>query len=236
MKRCVLILVSAALILLLVAVYAEEGPAREDSVTLRFSSFAGGGYEYKVEVDDSSVVRCSAEYEYEEHAEELDGASFDFVVTFTGTKPGSTTVSVLGRSPILENEDHIYTVEVNDALHVVLTPVRKISTFFVHRSGEMAYDTYRITFNGDGYSLSVNDTAEQPFSEEDTDALMRVIEAYDIASWDGFSGSRKYVMDGESFWLEIGLTDGTNVLARGDNTFPEHYFDAMDEMWEILTR
>ena len=38
------------------------------------------------------------------------------------------------------------------------------------------------------------------------------------------------------FWLEITLTDGTRVLARGDNAFPEHYFDAMGEMWEILTR
>ena len=30
------------------------------------------------------------------------------------------------------------------------------------------------------------------------------------------------------------LTDGTRVQARGDNAFPEHYFDAMNEMWEIL--
>ena len=236
MKRNVLILVSAALILFLFAACAEEGAVQDETAVLRFSSFAGGGYEYTVEVDDPSVVRCSAAYEYEEHAEEIDGASFDFVVTLTGTKPGSTTVSVYGWSPILENEDSVYTVTVDDELRVVLTPVRKISTFFVYRCGEIAYDTYRITLNGGSYSLSVSDAAEKPFSAEDAERLMQVIEAYNIASWDGFSGSRKYVLDGESFWLEIGFTDGTSVHAKGDNAFPAHYYDAMGEIWEILAR
>ena len=236
MKRYVMIPVCAMLILLLFTACAEEGSVQEGTAILRFSSFAGGGYEYTVEVDDPSVVRWSAAYEYEEHADEIDGASFDFVVIFTGTKPGSTTASVHGRSPILDNEDSVYTVEVDEELHVVLTPVRKISTFYVYRCGEIAYDTYRINMNGDGYSVSVNDTREQPFSTEDADALLQVIEAYDIASWDGFSESRKYVLDGESFWLEIGLTDGTSVLARGDNAFPAHYFDAIGEIWDILTR
>ena len=66
--------------------------------------------------------------------------------------------------------------------------------------------------------------------------LQEVIQSYGLESWDGFHESDPYVLDGEGFWLEITLTDGTRVLARGDNAFPEHYFDAMGEMWEILTR
>ena len=84
--------------------------------------------------------------------------------------------------------------------------------------------------------MSVSEEPAEPFSDVAAKALMDVIDRYDVASWDGFAESRDYVLDGEGFWLEITLTDGTRVLARGDNAFPEHYFDAMGEMWETLTR
>lgn len=202
---------------------------------LSFSSFAGGGYEYMVKADDPSVVSCDSRYEYEPHAEEIDGASFDFIVSVKGLKPGETTVTVYGRSPIAENEDRIYTASVDDDLNVTLTPVRRIATFYVYRSGEIRYDSYHITMNEDGYTLSVSEEPEQPLSTDVADALMEVINTFDMASWDGFSESRSYVLDGEGFWLEFTLTDGTSVLARGDNAFPEHYFDAMGAIWNILT-
>ena len=66
-------------------------------------------------------------------------------------------------------------------------------------------------------------------------ALMKVIDTYDVVSWDGFSESDPSVLDGEGFWLEFSLTDGTRVQARGNNAFPEHYFEAMGTIWSILT-
>ena len=233
---------SAFLLVLLSAVLcvagccAEGDTLKENEAVLCFSSFAGGGYEYSVQVEDHSVVRCGTRYEYEEHAEEIDGASFDFIVTFTGLKPGSTTVTIYGRSPIMENEDAIYTVTVDEDLHVTLTPVRAISSFYVYRNGEINYDSYRITLDTDGYYVSVNEEPAEPFNKFLAQALVEIIDKYDVASWDGFAESRDFVLDGEGFWLEFTLTDGTRVLARGDNAFPEHYFDAMGEIWEILTR
>ena len=112
----VLVLLSA--LLCLSCCCAEEDALKEDEAVLYFSSFAGGGYEYTVQVEDPSVVECETRYVYEEHAEEIDGASFDYIVTFTGLKPGSTTVTVYGRSPIMENEDSIYTVSVDEDLNV----------------------------------------------------------------------------------------------------------------------
>ena len=233
---------SAFLLVLLSAVLcvagccAEGDTLKENEAVLCFSSFAGGGYEYTVQVDDHSVVRCGTRYEYEEHAEEIDGASFDFMVYFTGLKPGSTTVTIYGRSPIMENEDTIYTVTVDEDLHVTLTPVRAISSFYVYRNGEINYDSYRITLDTDGYYVSVNEEPAEPFNKFLAQALVEIIDKYDVASWDGFAESQDFVLDGEGFWLEFTLTDGTRVLARGDNAFPEHYFDAMGEIWEILTR
>ena len=238
MKRLACAMVFLALVFTMTAGGADSVlPASDgDAAVISFSSFAGGGYEYTVEVEDPSVIRCEIVNEYEANAEELDGASFDCRITFMGLKTGGTAVAVRGRSPILENEDYIYLAEVDEDLRVTLTPVRKISTFFIYRSGEIYYDTYRITMDPKGYSISVSDRKEKLFAPEDADALMTVIEKYDIAAWDGFSGSRKYVLDGEGFWLNIGFTDGTGVEARGDNAFPAHYFDAIGEIWEILEK
>ena len=235
-KLFIAVLILLAALLCLAGCYAEEDALNKDEAVLYFSSFAGGGYEYSVKVDNPSVVRCETRVEYEEHTEEIDGASFDYIVMFTGLKPGSTTATIYGRSPIMENEDRMYTVSVDEDLHVTLTPERAISSFFVYRSGEINYDSYRITLDMDGYYLSVNEEPAAPFNKFLAQALAEIIDKYDVASWDGFAESQDFVLDGEGFWLEFTLTDGTRVLARGDNAFPEHYFDAMGEMWEILTR
>ena len=217
-------------------VMTTEEEKAADAVVLRFSSFSGGGYEYSVEVDDPSIVRVEARYEFEAHAEEIDGASYDYIVSFTGLKRGVTTATVYGRSPIMDNENSVYTVTVDEDLHVTLTPVRTLSTFYVYRSGDIHYDSYQITMDENGYHISINEEAPQPFSAEAAAALVQVIDTYDMVSWDGFSESRSFVLDGEGFWLDFTLTDGTRIHARGDNVFPEHYFEAMGAMWDVLSR
>ena len=229
MKR----LLATILALLVLACPALGEPAR--TATLRFSSFAGGGYEYTVEIDDPSIVRCEAKYEYEEQDEPIDGASFDFTATFTGLKPGSTWATVFGKSPIMENEDSIYSITVDDALNVTLSPVRMISTFYLSRMIEGGFASYKIIMDSGGYRVSIDEGEERPFSIGAVEELVRVIDTYDITSWDGFSESDYNVLDGESFRLDIGLTDGARVLARGENAFPDSYDEAMEQIWRILT-
>lgn len=113
----------------------EENAMNKATAVLRFSSFSGGGYEYTVEVDDPSIVRVETWYEYEEHAAEIDGASFDYIVSFTGLKPGGTTATIYGTSPIAENENSVYTVSVDEKLNVTLAPVRALSYFYIYRNG-----------------------------------------------------------------------------------------------------
>ena len=230
---------NAMLILLAVVMFlsgcAGGSTGNSEPVVLRYSSFAGGGYDYTAEVDDPSVVRCDTSVEFEPGAEELEGASFDFVVTLTGLKPGTTRFAIHGRSPIIEPTNSYYTVTVDEQLRVTLTPLRSISSFFITRSGEIYYDTYRITLEEDGYYLSVSDREAQRVHDKKVNDLMDVIETYDMVSWDGFSESRSFVLDGEGFRLEFTLTDGTSVEASGSNAFPDHYFNAIGEIWDILS-
>lgn len=228
MKRILCLLICAAMA---VCARAEGSHGAE----LRFLSFDGGGHVYTVEIGDPSVLACEGERDYRgEDPELVDGASFDQLFRFTGLAPGRTAVNVYGRSPILENDDHAYTATVDEALNVTLEPLRAISTFFLSRNGEIYYDSYHITREPDGYRVSVSDGEARDIDGASMEALMGVIDQYGLEGWDGFDESTPYVLDGEGFWLEFTLTDGTHVQARGDNAFPEDYFPAMGEIWRIL--
>lgn len=228
MKRILCLLICAAMA---VCARAEGSHGAE----LRFLSFDGGGHVYTVEIGDPSVLACEGERDYRgEDPELVDGASFDQLFRFTGLAPGRTAVNVYGRSPILENDDHAYTATVDEALNVTLEPLRAISTFFLSRNGEIYYDSYHITREPDGYRVSVSDGEARDIDGASMEALMGVIDQYGLEDWDGFDESTPYVLDGEGFWLEFTLTDGTHVQARGDNAFPEDYFPAMGEIWRIL--
>ena len=209
--------------------------SKGEKAVVEFSSFDGGGHEYSVEIEDPSVLSCTEERDYGPPRDEPeDGSPFRMIFTFTGLKPGSTTVSVYGRSPIMENDDSIYTAVVDEDLNVTLEPVRMVSTFFMSRNADIFYNTYRVSHWEDGYRVSVNDGDELYIDAESVDALVDVIDKYDVEKWDGFSESKRHVLDGESFWLEVGLTDGTSIRAQGENVFPENYGAAISEMQEIL--
>lgn len=223
------------LIIFLLTIGIALAEAAPEVATLRFSSFDGGGHVYRAVVEDPAIVAIRVDYDYGDIGDEpIDGAPYDAVFTITGLAPGTTIVTVEGRSPILENDDAIYTAAVDEALNVTLTPVRTLSTFYLYRGGEMNYPMYQIRRERDGYRMSVDEGPERIIGQDAVDALLSVIDAWDVEAWDSFEESNEYVLDGEDFWLEIRLTDGTHIVAKGDNAFPKNYASAMGEMWDIL--
>ena len=137
--------------------------SKGEKAVVEFSSFDGGGHEYSVEIEDPTILSCTGKRDYGPPRDEPeDGSPFRMIFTFTGLKPGTTTVSVYGRSPIMENDDSIYTAVVDEDLNVTLEPVRMISTFFMSRNADIFYNTYRVSHWEDGYHVSVNDGDEIP--------------------------------------------------------------------------
>ena len=137
-------------------------------------------------------------------------------------------------SPLMENEDALYTIVVDDDLNVKLSQERVITSFHLYRYGEMAYDSYDIITLMGAYSVSVNGGDYQNSNDRYVDELFQVIEEYNLYQWDGFFESREDVLYGEGFSLEIIFRDGTSILASGDNAFPAAYFPAIGEIQWIL--
>lgn len=91
----------------------------EKMATLSFESFDGGGPEFNVVITDEEIVSYSRKVQYNDpDHEELNGAGYDVIITFTGLKPGETTMVIEERSPIADNLDHKYKVTVDDELNV----------------------------------------------------------------------------------------------------------------------
>ncbi len=98
------------------------GNVKEDkTATLRFDSFDGGGPEFQAILDDPSLVSSEEKKVYSrgDH-EEIDGAGFTVVFTFTGQKSGETKLKVEERSPIAGNADYEYSVKVDGDLRVTI--------------------------------------------------------------------------------------------------------------------
>ena len=111
---------------------------------------------------------------------------------------------------------------------------RRITHFELVLSSDMPSRCYEIFSLEDGYWLSNYNGPARHLDEETVQELQQIIEIYDVLSWDGFEGSNPYVLDGEGFRLDIEFSDGVKVHATGDNSFPEHYFDASYAMESLL--
>ncbi len=97
-------------------------PAQGRKAELSYQSFDGGGPEYSVRIEDETVVSCSRKtfYAKPDH-DRMTGAGYTVVFTITGLRPGKTTLTVSGRSPIMPPEDETYDVTVNEELDVTLS-------------------------------------------------------------------------------------------------------------------
>ena len=81
---------------------------------LTFGSFEGGGPEFNVVIADESIVSYDSTVKYDKpDHEEMNGAGYNEIITFTGLKPGGTTVVIEERSPIADNLDHKYRITVD---------------------------------------------------------------------------------------------------------------------------
>ncbi len=89
------------------------------TASLCFESFDGGGPEFDVVIADESIVSYNSKVKYHDSDhEEMNGAGYDVIITFTGKKTGETTVIIEERSPIADNLDHKYRITVDDEFNV----------------------------------------------------------------------------------------------------------------------
>ena len=203
---------------------------------LQLDSFDGGGYEYSVTIGNPDILSCSSGRDYGAVSDEpIDGASYTASFTFSGLKAGTTKVTVSAQSPIMESYELLYTASVDQNLNVTFTPEITVSRLLLFRNTSEE-DWYFILTREMGEYFLTRDDAEPPYQIDASvgDKIYKILDRYDVQSWDGFSESTHG--RGEQFLLEIRLTDGTTISARGDFIYPDNYQEVMKQITKILDK
>lgn len=209
-------------------------PAKPEAAELTFSSFSGGGPEFQVTLEDPGIAAYTSMRVDDPDSQGMPGAGYRLIYSFTGLKPGSTTLTVSARSPIASLPDSTYTLFVDDHLNVRILPSRELSSFTLYRTGYRSYGSFDIVTLNDAYYLSYYRGDFLPIPSEPVHALAEIVEKYHLEAWNGFDEKKEGLLDGEAFLLNIVFTDGTTIHAEGDNSFPLDYYPAMAEIQPIL--
>lgn len=92
-----------------------------EGTTLSFPSFDGGGATFEAILGDAGVVSCEKRTDYQnaDH-ENVTGAGYRVIFTFTGLREGETDLLIEERSPIAGNYSRKYKITVDAALNVTL--------------------------------------------------------------------------------------------------------------------
>ncbi len=130
----------------------DHGNAGGKTASLSFESFDGGGPEFQVVIADESIVSYASKSKYRnpDH-ERMNGSGYDEIITFTGKKPGETTVIIEERSPIAENLDHKYRITVDEELNVATEQLS------VKDINEEAGKGMKLKINGEEYPVEWED-------------------------------------------------------------------------------
>ncbi len=206
-----------------------------DDCELVFSSFDNGGPEYRITVDDPSIISVISIREDEEPGDDdLFGPPYRMIFRFTGLKPGETTITISAHSLIAEYYDAEYQVMVDEDLYVRLSHDRHLAQMRLYRAGEMMPSKYEILLLNGEYMLYKGQGGPAVISHEVIEKLIGILDTYNVYAWDGFSESNPDVLDGEFFSFRVIFSDGEVISAQGDNAFPPDYFRAAGEIEQLL--
>lgn len=80
---------------------------------------------------------------------------------------------------------------------------------------------------------------DKDIDSAEIEKLSKIIDQYQLTSWNGFDKSDNSIMDGYSFSLNIYYSDGKKVKASGYMKYPKNYtkaHDALEVYFKDLTK
>ncbi len=96
-------------------------PPVNSTASVSYESFDGGGPEFSVQIGDPEIASYESRRQYwKDDHDQMTGAGYQVIFTFTALKAGETTATISARSPIADNFDAVYAVKVDDAGNITL--------------------------------------------------------------------------------------------------------------------
>ena len=130
----------------------------------------------------------------------------------------------------------IGTASAEDELSAVRTADRSLEWLRLYLGGEMKPQEHTLYLIEDQYYLYNGEGLPVKADVAAAEKLVRIMEEYDVFSWDGFVGEQTEfeILDGEVFSLDAAFSNGESVHASGDNVFPPNYSPAFGTLFEVM--
>lgn len=99
----------------------ESVPPVKTTASVSFESFDGGGPEFSARIGNPEIASYESQrHYYKDDHDQMTGAGYEVVFTFTGLKAGETKATISARSPIADNFDAVYSIKVDQPGNVTL--------------------------------------------------------------------------------------------------------------------
>lgn len=85
------------------------------------------------------------------------------------------------------------------------------------------------------YGTSCEDAKEFKVDKSVLLEIENILNKYDVISWNGFNKADKNVLDGDSFSINIKMSDGGKIDASGYMMWPKNYREVKEELDKIFT-
>lgn len=100
---------------------------------------------------------------------------------------------------------------------------------------------YEINLKGDKYIASIKPTdiddeaaQEVELSKDKVLEIENKLNEYHVSSWNGFHKNNKYVLDGDSFSMNIDYGDDKDISASGYMMWPNNYREVREYLDSVL--
>ncbi|MBR2672626.1 MAG: hypothetical protein IKE27_10560 [Oscillospiraceae bacterium] len=199
-------------------IVVEEDTSYGDSLVFRFDSFGGGGRGYVANVDDPDIVsvRRSTTGGNEDPDEVIDGGTYQVLFAFEGLKPGETTVTIYGISPMSDsyNTKNVYKVSVRDDLKIKAELTEEVDYFelpeeeAIHPEGKLCVSIGDRVF----YPVLEDNSSAEYFRAMLNDGLITV----DMSDYGGFEKVGSLSWEVPTNDEQINTVPGDIILYQGN--------------------
>lgn len=86
------------------------------------------------------------------------------------------------------------------------------------------------------YGVSEEDATIVELDDETVNEIISVLKKYEVEKWNGFSKHDKYVLDGDSFSLNVRMKNDDYLSASGYMMWPNNYGKVCGELDSIFGR
>lgn len=124
---------------------------------------------------------------------------------------------------------------------VIIKNIKHLRFSYTNGYAMYAYTIYEIDYEDGKYILTIKpygvpeeESQKEVIFKKDIKRIEKILNNYNVGSWNGFNKNDKNVLDGDSFSFSLRYDDDKEVDAYGYMRYPNNYREVKQELENIF--